>query len=249
MITSIYQGGLGNLLFQVSFGYISSLKKNNVYKINPSLHIGRGQGNHIQNYLNNIFSKIETTQKIPDVKISELEYDILSDKHDNILLDGFFQKAKYTELYKPELNELFNFNNIKLNNEHNKICTIQIRTGDYLHPHHKNFNVISSNYIKNSINYVLSLFCDIKFYLITDCYELAKKFLPQNFNIIYYNLSELDDLKLMSQSDVCIISNSSFGWWGSFLGKEKMTLSPYKWSNNNDDVTDIYRKNMIKINF
>lgn len=247
MITNSYQGGLGNLLFQVSVGYIFSKNNNTEYKINYKLDKGRGQGNPLLYYKNNIFKNIQETDITPVYTIDESNFDIEKqiDQKD-ILLDGFFQKAKYIEKYKNELNALFNFDSVKLKDKKTKICTIQIRTGDYLHPHHSNFNVITQDYIKNSINYVLNKFTDIKFYLITDYYNLAKTFLPENFNIEYYNLSDIDDLKLMSQSDACIISNSTFGWWGSFLGKNKITIAPDIW-NKTDKLDEIYTSDMIKI--
>lgn len=247
MITSVYQGGLGNLLFQIAVGYVFSKNNNIEYKINYKLDKGRGQGNPLISYKDNIFKNINETDVIPSYVIDESIFDIEKKLDQNdVLLDGFFQKAKYIEKYKDELNSLFNFDSIKLKDKKTKICTIQIRTGDYLYPQYSNFNIITQDYIKKCINYVLNSFTDIKFFLITDYYHLAKKFLPENFNIEYYNLSEIDDLKLMSQSDACIISNSTFGWWGSFLGKDKLTLAPDIW-NRTDNLDEIYRPNMIKI--
>lgn len=248
MITSIYRGGLGNLLFQVSVGYIFSKNNNTEYKINCSLDKGRGQGNPISHYINNIFKNIETTEITPLEKIKEESFDIKKQMESkDFLLDGFFQKAIYIESNKSELNKLFNFNSIKPKDEKTKVCTIQIRTGDYENSYNDIFNVITPQYIKNSMDYVLNIFPNVHFYLVTDCYESAKKFFFDKYNITYSNLGEMEDLKLMSQSDVCIISNSTFGWWGSFLGKNKITLSPQIWFKN-DTFNEIYRKDMIKIN-
>ena len=57
MVTSVYQGGLGNLLFQISSGYIFSKNNNTDYKINYKLDKGRGQGYPLSFYKNNIFQK------------------------------------------------------------------------------------------------------------------------------------------------------------------------------------------------
>jgi len=248
MITSVYRGGLGNLLFQVSVGYIFSKNNNTEYKINFSLDKGRGQGNPISHYINNIFKNIETTEITPLEKIEEETFDIKKQiESKDFLLDGFFQKAKYIESYKKELNKLFDFDDIEINKTKTTICTIQIRTGDYENPCNDVFNVITPQYIKNSMDYILNIFPNINFHLVTDCYNSAKKFFDDKYSIIYSNLGEIEDLKLMSQSDACIISNSTFGWWGSFLGKDKITLSPQIWFKN-DSFKQIYRKDMIKIN-
>lgn len=246
MILSLYQGGLGNLLFQVAIGKITSLLKNTEYKINPNLDLGRGQGYPITKYLNNIFKKINTTEEVPKVIIEENNYDDIFTLNEILGLKGFFQKSKYYTNYKKELNELFCFDEIKLKNLKKQICTIQIRTGDFLHPHHNNFNVINQKYVENAVNFVLQKNSGIEFYLITDNYELGKRYIPKQLNIKFLNFDEIYDLKLMSQSDYCIISNSSFGWWGSFLGKEKITLAPNIWFND-QDMPEIYREDMIKI--
>jgi hypothetical protein len=248
MIVSLYQGGLGNLLFQVAIGKITALLKNTEYKINSSLDLGRGQGYSITKYLNNIFKKINTTDIVPKIIIEESNYNDAFTINEIFGLKGFFQKSNYYTNYKKELNELFCFNEVRLNNYKKEICTLQIRTGDFLHPHHKNFNVINQKYVEKSIEFVLSKNSKIEFYLITDNYELAKNYIPTKLDIKFLNLDEINDLKLMSQSDYSIISNSSFGWWGSFLGKEKITLAPNIWSNNHD-ISEIYREDMIKISF
>ena len=38
------------------------------------------------------------------------------------------------------------------------------------------------------------------------------------------NDNELEDLYSLSQCDSVIMSNSSFSWWGAFLGKKKKKL-------------------------
>ena len=60
---------------------------------------------------------------------------------------------------------------------------------------------------------------------------------------------ELHDLYLLSQSDVVIMSNSSFAWWGAFLGIEKKVFAPSTWfgeewfnDTNQRTVADIYNK-------
>jgi hypothetical protein len=247
MITSIYKGGLGNLLFQIATGYSLAIKNNTSYKINPNLHNERGQGNHITTYLDTIFKKIKLTDYIPSEVFKEKNElgDIQIPYQNDLLLDGFFQKEKYFIQHKAEINKLFGFDSVKLIPQN--ICTVQVRTGDFLFDN--TFNVVNQNYFLKAINFILEQNPNTNFYLVTDYYEVAIKYLPKHIKFNYFNMSEIEDLKLISQSDYSIISNSSFGWWGSFLGKEKITLSPYKWFNSEENTDEIYRKNMIKINF
>jgi hypothetical protein len=54
---------------------------------------------------------------------------------------------------------------------------------------------------------------------------------------------------LMSKSDACIISNSTFAWWGSFLGNEKIIYAPKIWNLNEEEFKNIFADNMIRVDF
>ena len=45
-------------------------------------------------------------------------------------------------------------------------------------------------------------------------------------NMIFPNDDEVFEMYLMSMCDEVIMANSSFSWWGSYLGKEKKTFAP-----------------------
>jgi len=130
--------------------------------------------------------------------------------------------------------------------EKNNTCVIHVRTGDYLYQ--SNFNVVTPRYFSNAIDYVLNENSDIVFKVISDNNNIAKNYIPNSINYEFCSSDELEDLKTLSECDYAIISNSSFSWWGSYLGKDKKTIVPNKWFNNiTYDVSDIYREDMIKI--
>ena len=56
------------------------------------------------------------------------------------------------------------------------------------------------------------------------------------------------DMYLMSLCRHHIIANSSFSWWGAWLGEnpEKMVIAPDRWLNGTD-CRDIYTENMLRI--
>ena len=237
-------GGLGNLLFQVSAGVSLALDNNDEYFINPYNHKGRGQGNHISVYLDNIFSNIKKTNITPEYKFEHISnvYKEIPYKKD-MCIEGFFQSYNYIKHHKEEIKNLFNLNFIN-NKKDKKILTIQVRTGDYANE--PSFNILNKNYYENSLNQINLEEYDI--YLISDFPELAKKIIP-DINYKIFHKTELHDIFLMSQSDVCIISNSTFGWWGSFLGNDKTTYAPYQWNVDKEQFEGIYRDDMIKVNF
>ena len=64
------------------------------------------------------------------------------------------------------------------------------------------------------------------------------------------NTSEHFDLYLMSMCNNFICANSSFSWWGSYLGDslKKKVIMPKDWFVNNiHDTSDLYPPNTILI--
>jgi hypothetical protein len=247
MITNIYRGGLGNLMFQIATGLALAIEHNDNYGIDVKNHIEKGQGSHITQYINTIFSKID---KLPiDINsyhiFKETSYKFKPIAYTNrIILDGYFQSDKYFSNYKKQIAELFSLN--YENKTISPICTIHIRTGDYIAS--PVFNVVTPAYFKNAITYIKSINPDISFKIITDNSTLARTYLPKD--LMYEDLSssdEIADLSLLTTSDYVIMSNSSFSWWGSYLGKDKITIAPDIWFNSYINMSDIYRNDMIKI--
>lgn len=247
MITSIYQGGLGNILFQIAAGLTFAKKHQETYKINPNLHIGKGQGNQITQYLNNILSKIEKTDHVSTNIYDHITNNYIDIPHTaDLCLKGYYQNFNFFREQEKFIKETFHFEYLDFNKKfEKKILTIHVRTGDYYH--HPHFNILNKQYYENCLNRL-----DLKNYdvfLISDYPEEAKKYIPSISYKIFHK-SELADLFLISQSDACIISNSTFAWWGSFLGKDKENIfAPAIWCKDNEPYENIYSDNMTKINF
>jgi len=247
MVTSIYRGGLGNQMFQIATGLALALEHNDNYGIDVKNHIERGQGCHISRYVDTIFSKINklTTDNSYNIfKETLYEFKPIS-YSDKIILDGYFQSEKYFAKYKKQIIDMFSINYI--NESTFPICTIHIRTGDYIAS--PPFNVVTPTYFMNAITYIQSLNPDVYFKIITDNSVLAKTYIPKD--LTYEDISssdEIADLSSIAISDYVIMSNSSFSWWGSYLGKDKLTIVPDIWFNLPDiKMIDIYRDDMIKI--
>jgi len=73
------------------------------------------------------------------------------------------------------------------------------------------------------------------FYIFSDDIEWAKANISVDRPIDFLSHNDAsknyEDLRLMSQCKHHIIANSSFSWWGAWLGKNKdqIVIAPRKW--------------------
>jgi len=161
---------------------------------------------------------------------------------DNTDIQGFFQSEKYFENAKEEVAKQFTFKEevkevvdqkIKDNIYHdpNDCTTIHIRRGDYANlPNHHPAST-GEYYAKAS-----KLAATKHFMVFSDDIKYCKQVFRDAPNAHY---SEEDNpfsaLYHMSLCKNNIICNSSFGWWGAWLGemafpdKERIIVAPTKW--------------------
>ena len=104
----------------------------------------------------------------------------------------------------------------------------------------------STDYYKNALSHVESSIV----YIVTNDVEWSKEWVSENlaetgFEFRWTDENEIFDLYLMSMAKECIIANSSFSWWGSWLGENKKTIAPRNWFCEGHDVTaeGIYHSN------
>lgn len=257
MIVPILKGGLGNQLFQISTALFKADQENTEMAINYGFRHLVTQGNHPNNYKNNLYKKISVTTNVPDFIFQEkgFSYSPLPSQK-NITLDGYFQTEKYFPNYKEKLDNIFIFpENVKekidksFSKINKKILGIHIRLGDFLKIHSNVHLVCTEKYYINALkNYDLSKY---KVIVTTDDYENFQKFLPINDFILCNSKNEIEDLYLLTQCDDLIISNSTFSWWGAYLGKIKNSVcAPVRWfaPDGPKDFNDIYMYNWTKIN-
>jgi hypothetical protein len=173
-------------------------------------------------------------------KTRNFEREILSNQ-DNIYLDGYWQSEKYfVDIRTILLNELTlkskiddinkRFTNRMLDSQS---VSIHIRRGDYVSDqnNYKLFGVLGLDYYNKSIKYMLEKVNNPEFFVFSDDPDWAEKNIKINAPLIFIkhnSLKNYEDIRLMSSCKHHIIANSSFSWWGAWLGSnnDKIVIGP-----------------------
>jgi len=183
----------------------------------------------------------------------------------NVLIKGYWQSEKYfshvTSLVKKELTFK------KSIQEKNKSfvdrlnqgvsVSLHLRLGDYLsHPVSKKIHgALPIEYYQRSVNHLQATINErIQFYIFSDDIEWAKNNLHISADVTFidnsFNLTDADEMYLMSQCKHNIIANSSFSWWAAWLNDnpEKIVIAPQKWFNDGiRDTQDLIPEKWLKI--
>lgn len=144
---------------------------------------------------------------------------------DNILLQGFFQSEKFFANVKNEVKTLFVLPHVS---GYDDYCSIHIRLGDYIQ-HAGSFPPVTIRYVEKAMQKIQTR----KYLVFSDGIEWCKENI-QHLNNSYQTFefsegrTEAEDLSLMASCGHHIIANSSFSWWGAYLGHnpDRVVVSP-----------------------
>tara|TARA_R100001015_G_C4606774_1_gene161839 strand:+ start:610 stop:1413 length:804 start_codon:yes stop_codon:yes gene_type:complete len=159
---------------------------------------------------------------------------------ENINIHGYFQDEKYFKHCENLIRSEFEFNDSiketataelnKLKNSSNEpLISVHVRRGDYLqlsdvHP------PCSLEYYNEAFD-ISSVLNEGRFLVFSDDISWCK----ENFKLDNIIFSEVNDsyteMCMMTMCDHHIIANSSFSWWGAWLGhnKSKTVIAPQRW--------------------
>jgi hypothetical protein len=222
-------GGVGNQLFQYAAGILQK-------KINSgTLVLYKAENNHDSTDYRYLFSQaIAYDGKIQCMTLYQENgfafWNPEDYKVDALLLYGYFQNYNVLKPILPEFKNhiLHSLEPYQKFNIVPKSGFIHVRRGDYL-------NLPDSHHIQSLEYYkkALSLMSDIRhWYLLSDDLEWCKsQYLFRTINVTYVNEDTLHSLAFMSMiTEGAIIANSSFSWWGAYLGVgEKNVIYPKLW--------------------
>lgn len=246
-------GGLGNQLFQYSFGQYIERKRNEkvFYDVSsfgtsdqlrmleicfliPDLLLKNVRFVRYTGIRNRL---LRALFQCTNTYLSENTFNIssLEGTRGTVFLQGYWQKEMYAEFFPKQrvLNAwktpsiLQGIENAILSADTS--ISLHIRRGDYFSP--KNigiYGVCTEEYYRRAIARVESIIEGNKrFFVFSDDILWVKNHisLPESTVFVHnYEISQFSYVYLMSLCKVNIISNSTFSWWGAYLNQHKKQL-------------------------
>lgn len=140
-------------------------------------------------------------------------------------LIGFFQSEKYFEGAEDEIRKVF-----KLKIKPVDAVSIHVRRGDYVQ-HANSFPPVTQEYLEKAVEEIVEKTREElkKVIIFSDDIKWCKEVFRDD-SIIEFSegRNEYEDLSLMASCSHHIIANSTFSWWGAFLGHNpnKIIVSP-----------------------
>lgn len=213
MIQVVYQGGLGNNLFQYAFGRLLSerLQRELVaapiegFEFSPTAPKGLGIGAPITitDYGHN------------EGKILSLDEIVNADQNNSYRLDGFFQHHSY---YDGHRNTIKSWLQSKYAKVTVKATAVHVRLQDY--------KQIAWDLPESYYDQCIELANPTELYVFTDepTHPYIKKLLGRGAKLVYGAPSS--DLQLMSGFDKLIISRSTYSWWAAYLSSAAAIYYP-----------------------
>lgn len=248
MVAVEFKGRLGNQIFQYVFlKYLKSKDSSKLYFFSNPHHsylsryfeLERTDSLKLSSKLYSILVRfIPEILKFKEINITNLQSPISYIPKENTLYKGYFQTDYYYNQIKNDLHLKIKSRYIKDFNTlfsdiffNNKTIVVHIRLTDY-----KNYGRNKSKDISLPLKYYrnqLEKIENINNYQViftSDDMKTVKEYFSGNENYIFSNSSEIIDFQLIMNSDISIISNSSFAWWAAFLSrKQNIVYAPKYW--------------------
>jgi hypothetical protein len=246
MVVNI-QGGMGNQMFQYAFGRSLSITRNEELFFDIS-RCGGDVNGHRPYVLDQFNTQVREVRGHSGPERGEpvFRYDpTVYNAPPGTFFNGYWQTEKYFNIpiVRQELGVVKNIPSTQAFNWMKKITSgprafIHVRRGDYTREPHLSFHGLQSmdyyyrrgwESIRHQRDHELPI---TKFYVFSDDTDWCYKNFPSDFEIVT-GTKPIEDLWLMSCCRDGIIANSSFSWWGAWLGdgkhENRIIFAPKKW--------------------
>lgn len=247
-------GGLGNQMFQYAFGASLSAVRNE--KVMFSQHLG-GRLYGLGAYPIEVRFADETRIMYNEPSFS---FDPnVSNAQPGTTFVGYWQTEKYFNV--PLVRSAFVPRNMASDKSLRIAESItHAKTSAFLHVRRTDYTQGSTNayhgmptmtYYLAGIENIRKHHEDVRFFIFSDEPEWCKDNFPKEFTVVDHNeKTPHEDIWLMSRCQHAVIANSSFSWWGAWLGdtqQSRLVFAPKTWFLANVDTRDLLPEGWIKL--
>ncbi len=252
MITARLMGGLGNIMFQIAA--MQSLAKRNDNSVGvtfsaKSHFIPEGGHPNIIEYAKTILRNVKVIEgEIPYNNYHRCDWQYQGIPFgDDVCYEGYFQSEKNFLDCSEYIREFFSPSDDDLDYILDKYEDIDFANSTFLHVRRGNYVTLDFHplcpidYYERS----LDIFSHNKSVLVfSNDIPWCRENFKSDYDFFFVeNEKDYIEMYMMSLCRNAIIANSSFSWWGAWLG-DCETIAPKQWFNDGqmEDWHDIYRE-------
>lgn len=210
-------GRTGNILFQAA-STIGVARKNGLAPVFPKWDYERYFTNHLPH----------GTMNTPTISEEGYGYKPIHASGGQDIV-GYLQSPKYWEgneaeifdqfAFRKDFIEYFKSRSLYARVFEKPVIAIHIRRGDYVS--NENYYELPVEYYTDALKKHFPDAFAMNIMIFSDDPAWVKEKFPIGQNVtVVENQSDIDDLGLMSLADHWIIANSTFSWWGAYLGSK-----------------------------
>jgi hypothetical protein len=249
MITTVLMGGIGNQMFQMACGLAQARRLSTTLQLDITL-LG-GKRKYILDQWNLPNDVTVITGTTPTVFEDGMGYnrDINERVKDGDCLHGYWQSERYFENIQEDIRRIFTpaqRPTSRLIPGGNSVA-VHVRRDDYLiQPHREFHGLLPMSYYESAMNYIRERVPEPTFFIFSEDVEWTCQNFTSPDTVIVPRSQEAHDIYLMSFCQHAIIANSSFSWWGAFLGDwqtdrvSRIVIAPSRWfQDERTDYSDI----------
>ncbi|AYH06446.1 alpha-1,2-fucosyltransferase [Pectobacterium parmentieri] len=210
--------------------------------------------NKICNYINPLFN-VYTEKSFSYHELPKLA-------NQDMLFQGYWQADKYFKRHRDKIKESLSFkkefinvnNSLVIDIDSCNAVSLHIRRGDYLSNSDaaKIYYQCDMEYYRRAINYLKENTSKPRFFVFSDdikwCIENLSD-LGELHYVSYSGSSAQSDMFLMTKCKHHIIANSTFSWWGAWLGhnSDAIVVAPKKWFKSKFSSRDLIAEKWIEL--
>lgn len=183
-----------------------------------------------------------------------IQYDERFLEIDGVYLSGYWQTEKYFSGIENEIKTLFKFRDClrgknreyqeRIQSDEYESVSLHVRRGDYVG--NSEVDICGKAYYQRALEIICSKIKKPKFFIFSDDLAWCRQKLGiENAVYIAGNTGgdSYKDMQLMTLCRHHIIPNSSFSWWGAWLGEKEdsIVIGPKRWFNGRE----IHREDIV----